>query len=60
MNGWLAMLGVAMGTAHHEQQDFNAAVATLGLLEHFGLAHLPGELGVLGAGGSSVSRLSCT
>jgi hypothetical protein len=23
MNGWLAMLGVAMGTAHHEQQDFN-------------------------------------
>jgi hypothetical protein len=48
MNGWLGTLGVAMGSAWLSGINLYAAVATLGLLEHFGLAHLPGELGVLG------------
>ena len=57
---WLGTLGVAMGSAWLSGINLYAAVATLGLLEHFGLAHLPGDLGRLGAGGSSVWRLSCT
>ncbi len=35
-----------------------AVVGTLGLLEHFGFAHLPGELGVLGSW--PVIGLACT
>ena len=48
MNGWLGTLGVAMGSAWLSGINLYAAVATLGLLEHFGLAHLPGDLGLLG------------
>jgi len=48
MDGWLATLGVAMGSAWLSGINLYAAVATLGLLEHFGLAHLPGDLGLLG------------
>jgi hypothetical protein len=37
-----------MGSAWLSGLNLYAAVVTLGLLEHFGLAHLPGELGLLG------------
>ena len=37
-----------MGSAWMSGLNLYAAVGTLGLLEHFGLAHLPGDLGVLG------------
>jgi len=43
----LSTLGVAMGSAWLSGINLYATVATLGLLEHFGLAHLPGELEVL-------------
>jgi hypothetical protein len=47
MNDWVNVLGVAMGSAWVSGINLYAAVATLGLLEHFGIAHLPGELGFL-------------
>ena len=47
MPDWVSVLGVAMGSAWVSGINLYAAVATLGLLEHFGLAHLPGELGFL-------------
>lgn len=45
---WLSTLGVALGSAWMSGINMYAAVATLGLLQHFGYAHLPGELGYLG------------
>src|SRR4051812_26558471 len=48
MAEWLSTLGVAMGSAWLSGISLYATVATLGLLERFGLVHLPGELGVLG------------
>ena len=47
MPDWVSVLGVAMGSAWVSGINLYAAVATLGLLEHFGIAHLPGELGFL-------------
>ena len=40
---------MAMGSAWLSGINLYATVVTLGLLEHFGFAHLPGELAVLGA-----------
>jgi len=48
MAGWLSTLGVAMGSAWLSGINLYATVATLGLLQHFGLLVLPGELDVLG------------
>jgi hypothetical protein len=48
MADWAATLGAAMGSAWLSGINLYAAVATLGLLERFGLAHLPGDLGFLG------------
>ena len=47
MPDWMSVLGVAMGSAWVSGINLYAAVATLGLLERFGLAHLPGDLGIL-------------
>ena len=47
MPDWVSVLGVAMGSAWVSGINLYASVATLGLLEHFGIAHLPGELGFL-------------
>jgi Domain of unknown function (DUF4126) len=44
---WISVLGVAMGSAWVSGINLYAAVVTLGLLEHFGFAHLPGDLGFL-------------
>jgi len=48
MAEWLSTLGVAMGSAWLSGINLYATAATLGLLQRFGLVHLPGELGVLG------------
>jgi len=48
MAGWLSTLGVAMGSGWLSGINLYATVATLGLLQHFGLLVLPGELDVLG------------
>jgi len=48
MAGWLSTLGVAMGSAWLSGINLYATVATLGLLQHFGLVVLPGDLDVLG------------
>jgi uncharacterized membrane protein len=48
MTEWLSTLGVAMGTAWLSGINLYATAATLGLLQRFGLVHLPGELVVLG------------
>jgi hypothetical protein len=40
--------GVAMGAAWLSGVKVYASVLTLGLLQHFGLAQLPGDLGILG------------
>jgi len=48
MGDWLSTLGLAMGSAWLSGINLYATVATLGLLEHFGLVHLPGEMDVLG------------
>ena len=45
---WLSTWGVAMGAAWLSGIKLYASVLTLGLLQRFGLAHLPGELHVLG------------
>jgi Domain of unknown function (DUF4126) len=45
---WLSTLGVAMGSAWLSGINLYASAATLGLLQHFGLVHLPGQLGLLG------------
>ena len=58
MTGWADTLGVAMGSAWLSGINLYAVVGTLGLLEHFGFAHLPGELGVLGSW--PVIGLACT
>jgi len=47
MTEWLSTLGVAMGSAWLSGINLYATAATLGLLQRFGLVHLPGELGVL-------------
>ena len=44
----LSTLGVAMGSAWLSGINLYATVATLGLLQHYGLVRLPGELDVLG------------
>ncbi len=44
---WLATLGMAMGSAWLSGINLYATVATLGLLQRFGLASLPGNLSVL-------------
>lgn len=44
---WLSTLGVAMGSAWMAGINLYAVVATLGLLQRFGYAHLPGDLGYL-------------
>ncbi|MGP8245649.1 MAG: DUF4126 domain-containing protein [Bryobacteraceae bacterium] len=48
MPDWISTLGVAMGSAWVSGINLYAAIAMLGLLEHFGLAHLPGDLGFVG------------
>lgn len=48
MLDWLSTLGVAMGSAWLSGINLYATVATLGLLQRFGLAHLPGDFRVLG------------
>ena len=48
MADWVGTLGVAMGSAWVSGINLYATIATLGLLEHFGLAHLPGDLGFVG------------
>lgn len=45
---WLKTLGVATGAAWLSGIRLYASVLTLGLLQHFGLASLPGELRILG------------
>ena len=45
---WLGTWGVAMGAAWLSGVKLYASVLTLGLLQHFGFASLPGELRVLG------------
>ena len=50
MADWVSTLGVAMGSAWMSGINLYATVATLGLLQHFGFAHLPGSLGILGKG----------
>jgi hypothetical protein len=47
MPDWVSTLGAAMGSAWVSGINLYAAVATLGLLERFGFAHLPGDLGFL-------------
>lgn len=46
---WLTTLGVAMGSAWLSGISLYATVVTLGLLQRFHLAHLPGELAQLGS-----------
>jgi uncharacterized membrane protein len=48
MTELLSTLGVAMGSAWLSGINLYATAATLGLLQRFGLVHLPGELGLLG------------
>jgi hypothetical protein len=45
---WLSTLAFALGPAWISGINLYATVAVLGLAEHFGYAHLPGDLGVLG------------
>jgi len=45
---WLGTLGVAMGSAWLSGIKLYITVLTLGLLQHFGFASLPGNLRVLG------------
>jgi hypothetical protein len=47
MPDWVSTLGAAAGSAWVSGINLYAAVATLGLLERFGFAHLPGDLGFL-------------
>lgn len=47
MADWVSTLGVAMGSAWVSGINLYAAVATLGLLQHFGFAHLPGDLALV-------------
>jgi Domain of unknown function (DUF4126) len=47
MADWLSTLGVAVGSAWLSGINLYATAATLGLLQRFGLVHLPGELGAL-------------
>ena len=47
MAEWLSTLGVAMGSAWLSGINLYATAATLGLLQRFGMVHLPGELGAL-------------
>ncbi len=47
MAEWLSTLGVAMGSAWLSGINLYATAATLGLLQRFGLVHLPGELDAL-------------
>lgn len=44
---WVGTLGTAMGASWLSGIKLYASVLTLGLLQHFGLAHLPGDMGVL-------------
>jgi Domain of unknown function (DUF4126) len=46
--GWVGTWGVAMGAAWLSGVRLYASVLTLGLLQHFGFARLPGDLRVLG------------
>ena len=48
MQDWLSTLAFALGPAWISGINLYATVGVLGLLEHFGYAHLPGDLGVLG------------
>ena len=45
---WLGTWGVAMGAAWLSGVKLYASVLTLGLLQRFGFAHLPGDLNILG------------
>jgi hypothetical protein len=45
---WFGTWGVAMGTAWLSGFRLYASVLTLGLLQRFGAASLPGELSILG------------
>jgi uncharacterized membrane protein len=45
---WLGTWGVSMGAAWLSGVKLYASVLTLGLLQRFGLAHLPGDLRILG------------
>ena len=48
MTELLSTVGVAMGSAWLSGINLYAMAATLGLLQRFGLVHLPGELDLLG------------
>lgn len=61
---WIQTWGVAMGAAWLSGLKLYLSVFTLGLLQRFGLAHLPGDLDILGnwwviavAGGLGVVEL---
>lgn len=45
---WLGTFGVALGTAWLSGMKLYGSVLTLGLLQHFGFANLPGDLRILG------------
>jgi uncharacterized membrane protein len=45
---WLSQWGAAMGAAWLAGINLYATALTLGLLQHFGFAKLPGDLGMLG------------
>ena len=55
---WITSLGAAMGTAWLSGINLYATAATLGLLQRFGYAHLPGELSLLGT--PWIIALACT
>lgn len=48
MHDWLSVLGIAMGSAWTSGVNLYATVATLGLAQRLGFAHLPGDLTHLG------------
>jgi hypothetical protein len=48
MPDWVSTLGVAVGSSWLSGINLYATIATLGIFQHFGLAHLPGDLGLLG------------
>jgi hypothetical protein len=48
MSGWIGTLGLGIGSAWLSGINLYATVATLGLAQHFGYAHLPGDLDRLG------------
>ena len=57
---WLTVAATGFGSAWLSGINLYATVMTLGLLQRFGLARLPGDLGFLSEAGSSAWRRSST